>query len=317
LAATSESKTIMPVSELPSEGVLQVRVTDDLLLDGGAWKLTENQKGQPVTRIIPPATPMFQQVVAYLEAKPVPPGGSTKRADEARAAVAVCLRWGSYFAILADPARPPAPNIDDEQVSQIDDEEMARLNIEISAALAWWLALSGSDDRRYGNLVDRALAYLPTGPKAVSALPSGDILLASAVPELAVEVCRGWPAERLERDMQTSTNHGIRVIANTITHIAFRNGPIENVHAGRYLGYGLNERRVLPKAEKSIIRRAQDVFFSGLKAADCLRYDGAWPPPAERVLPFLHGVVGPLGWSCTEVSRPVELPLRQDQQGGP
>ena len=148
-AATSNWKTIMPTSELPSDGTLRVRVTDDLLLDGGAWKLTEDQKGRPVARITPPATPMFQQVVAYLEAKPVPPGGSARRADEARAAVAVCLRWGSYFAVLADPSRPDSPNIDDEQVSQIDDEEMARMNIEISAALAWWLALSGSDDRRY------------------------------------------------------------------------------------------------------------------------------------------------------------------------
>ena len=293
--------------------VLRVRVTDDLLLDGGTWTLTEDQKGRPVARITPPATPMFQQIVEYLEAKPVPPGGSVRRADEARAAVAVCLRWGSYFAVLADPARPPAPNIDDEQVSQIDDEEMARMNIEISAALAWWLALSGSDDRRYGHLVDRALAYLPTGPKAVSALPGGEILLASTVPELAAQVRRSWPADRLDRDMETATKHGIRVIANTITHIAFRNGPIENVHAGQYLGYGLNERRVLPKAEKSIIRHAQNGFFSGLKAADYLKYDGAWPPPADRVLPFLHGLVGPMGWSHTELSRPVELPLRQDR----
>ena len=232
----------MPTSEQPSDGVLHVRVADDLLLDGGTWNLTEDQKGRPVARITPPATPMFQQIIAYLEAKPVPPSGSVRRADEARAAVAVCLRWGSYFAVLADPSRPDSPNIDNEQVSQIDDEEMARMNIEISAALAWWLTLSGSDDRRYSQLVDRALAYLPTGPKAVSALQSGDILLASTVPDLAAQVCRSWPADRLEQDMQTATQHGIRVIANTITHIAWRNGPIENVHAGQYLGYGLNEQ---------------------------------------------------------------------------
>ena len=36
--------------------------------------------------------------------------------------------------------------------------------------------------------------------------------------------------------------------------MAWRNDPIENVPAGRYVGYGLNERPVLPKAEKSIIR---------------------------------------------------------------
>jgi hypothetical protein len=64
---------------------------------------------------------MFQQVVEYLEAKLVPPGGNMRRADEARAGVVVCLRWGSYFAVLADPSKPNAPNIDDEQVSQVDD----------------------------------------------------------------------------------------------------------------------------------------------------------------------------------------------------
>jgi hypothetical protein len=132
--------------------------------------------------------------------------------------VAVSLRWGSYFAFLADPARPDAPNIDDGQVSQIDDEEMARMNIEISADVAWWLTLADSDDRRYADLVARALAYLLTGRKTVSAMQAGDMLLASTVPEMAAEVHRQWSADRLERDMQTAANHGIRVIANTITH---------------------------------------------------------------------------------------------------
>jgi hypothetical protein len=287
-----------------------VQVAEDLTVDGGTWRLATDQQGTPIARITPPAVPMFEQVVEYLEAKPFPPGGNMRRADEARAATAVCLRWGSYFAVVADPARPPAPNIDDEQVSQIADDEMARMNIEISAALAWWLALAGSDDCRYCELVARALAYLPTGPKAVSALQGGDILLACTMPEMAAELHRQWPADRLNRDLETANNHGIRVIANTITHIVWRNGPVENVHAGRYLGYGLNERRVLPKAEKSIIRHAQNGLFSGLKAADYLKYDGVWPPPAERVLPFLHGLIGPSRWSCTELSGLVELPLR-------
>jgi hypothetical protein len=68
--------------------------------------------------------------------------------------------------VLADPARPPAPNIDDEQASQIDDDEMARMNVEISAAIAWWLTLRGADDRRYWDLVHRALVHLPCGVNA-------------------------------------------------------------------------------------------------------------------------------------------------------
>ena len=151
-------------------GVLSVRVTDDLVLDGGAWELTESEDGQPFARITPPATPMFQQAVEYLESKPVPPIGALRRDKESRAAVAVCLRWGSYFAVLADSTRAAAPDIDDERTSQIADDEMARMNIEISAGIAWWLALRGSGERRYWDLVHRALAYLPTGPKTVRAL---------------------------------------------------------------------------------------------------------------------------------------------------
>jgi hypothetical protein len=296
--------------------MLRVRVIESLELDGGTWNRIEDQKGWPVVRITSPATPMFQQVVAYLEAKPVPPGGNMRRAAEARAAVAVCLRWGSYFAVLADPSRPAAPDIDNDQISQIDDEEMARMNIEISAALAWWLALAGSDDRRYWDLVARALAYLPTGPKAVSALQGGEVLITCTVPEMVAHVRRSWPADRLDRDVETAAKHGIRVIANTITHIAWRNGPVENVHAGGHQGYGLDRRRVLPKAEKAIVRHAQSGFAAGLKAADSLKYSDAWPPPAERVLPFLHGLVGPSRWSVTETSRNVELPLCHDDQGG-
>jgi len=65
----------MPTSELPSDGALRVQLTEDFVLDGGTWTLAEDQKGQPVARITPPATPMFQQIVTYLEAKPVPPSG--------------------------------------------------------------------------------------------------------------------------------------------------------------------------------------------------------------------------------------------------
>jgi len=298
--------------DYPARGILHMQVAEDCTLDGGAWNLTTDQHGAPTAHISPPAVPMFHQLVEYLETKPVPPGGNMRRADEARAAVAVCLRWGSYFAVLVDPTRSPAPDIDDEQVSHVDDQEMARMNIEISAGVAWWLTLAGSDDRRYLDLVARALTYLPAGPKAVSASQDGDILLSSTMPEMATELHRQWPADRLERDMQTAASHGIRMIANTITLHAWRNGPIEDVHAGRSVSHGLNERRMHPKVEKAIIRRTQSGLFSGLKAADYLKYDGAWPPPAERVLPFMHPLISPSRWSYTEQSRLVELPLREN-----
>ena len=74
---------------------------------------------------------------------------------------------------------------------------------------------------------------------------------------------------------------------------------------------------MLPKAEKAAVRHAQSGFAAGLKAADYLTYDNAWPPPTERVLPFLHGLVGPSRWSHRELSRAVEIPLRQGDLDGP
>jgi hypothetical protein len=43
-----------------------------------------------------------------------------------------------------------------------------------------------------------------------------------------------------------------------------------------------------------------------------LRYDNAWPPPAERVSPFLHSLIDTARWSVTERSRPVKFPLRRN-----
>ena len=132
------------------------------------------------------------------------------------------------------------------------------------------------------------------------------------MPEMAAAVQRIWSADRLDRDLDVARSHGIRAIANTVTLLAWHNGPIENIHAERFGGYELEERRVFPQAEKAIIRQAQSDIFSGLNAVDYLRHDNAGPPFAERVLPFLHGLIGPRGWSYSEQSRPVEVPLRQD-----
>ncbi len=291
--------------------LLSVRVTDDLILDAGAWELIESEGRQPVARITPPARPMFLQVVEYLETRPVPEGGNLRRDGESRAAVAACLQWGSYFALLADSGRPTAPNIDDERTSHIADDEMARMNIEISAGIAWWIELSGSDRRRYWDLVHRALAYLPTGPKTVRALAGCERLSGCASAEMLTAVRRRWPADDLDQALSLAEHYGIRAIANAITLYAWRNGPVEDVHAGWAEGYELGARRVPPAAEKAIIRQAQRGLYTGLRVVEILKHAAGWPLPAERLLPFLHPVIGPYRWSYTEQSRAVELPLRR------
>jgi hypothetical protein len=253
---------------------------------------------------------MFQQVVDHIEAKPRPADRYVRLADEARAAGAVCLRWGSYFALLADSSRPFSPDAWNENTSQIADDEMARMNIEISAAIQWWLTLKGSDEQRYTQLVQRALAYLPLGRKTVTRSPEGDVLRECATAAMANAVRLAWHAEHLEGDLRLAGTHGVRAIANTIALLSWRNGPVENVHAGRRSGHRFNERRVLPRDEKAIIRQVQDVLHAALNTIEHMTLDNAWPPPPERVLPFMRPFCHPRDWSYTEQSRVVELPMR-------
>ena len=291
-------------------GRLRVSVEDDFVLDAGSWLQTLDEYQRSVTRVTPPSRPMFRQVVDHLESKPRTADGYVRLADEARVMVAVCLRWGSYFALLVDPSRPFSADARDENTSQIADGEMARMNIEISAAIQWWLTLKCSDEQRYTELVRRALKYLPLGRKTVTRSREGDVLTECAISATATAVQRAWSVALLERHLRLAGAHGVRVIANTMTLLAWRNGPVEKVHAGQRFGHGFNERRVLPRDEKAIIRQAQDVLYAALPAVQHMALDGAWPPPAERVLPFMRPFCHPRDWSYTEQSRVVQLPLR-------
>jgi hypothetical protein len=154
---------------------LQVRVNDELVLDAGTCEGVSGPHG-PGKLIRPPQTTLFHQVLAYLKAKPDPPkrpsGSMVGR--EGVAAAALTVRWGSYLAVLVDHDKSVWPSVSSMGASRISDEEMARINIEASAALADWIDLYRADfgGRLYTQLVDRAVAYLPM-PKRTSKLKAG------------------------------------------------------------------------------------------------------------------------------------------------
>ena len=125
---------------------LWVRVNDELVLDAGTCEEVSGPRG-PERLIRSPQTTLSQQVLAYLHAKPDPPrrpsGSMVGR--EGVAATALALRWGSYLAVLLDRDKPVWPEVRSASTSRISDEEMARINIEASAALATWIDLYRED----------------------------------------------------------------------------------------------------------------------------------------------------------------------------
>jgi len=292
---------------------LLVRVNDDLVVDAGTCERMTGPDG--LERVVcPPDTPLFKQVLGYLQTKRDPERRATRRAvdGEGVAAAAVVLRWGSYFAVLADGAKPLWEAVRSPATSRISDEEMARINIEASAAMADWIDLSRADPERHARLVERAIAYLPM--PVGTATPSTGAFWELSEPEHAGRLAQAaeqvWGAEAVARARAQVDGHPTRVLANAAVNVAWRNGPVEDIHAGRAQGYPLAERRVTPEEERLLMRVASDGMARAM--AVCRRFamepaSRTWP---EQVLPYALAkmmLVTPTGWTLTEKSREVRL----------
>lgn len=291
---------------------LQVRVNDELVLDAGTCVEIAGSDG-PERLIRPPATTLFHQVLTYLRAKPDPPkrpsGSMVGR--EGVAAAALTLRWGSYLAVLLDHNNPVWPEVDSLATSRITDEEMARINIEASAALAEWVDLYRADPggRSYEQLVNRAVAYLPM-PKKTSRLKVTNFG-SLALPEMAASLVAASDASRVERARADIAQHATRVFANALLNSAWRNGPVEKIHEGVYRGCPLDERRMSLAEERELLAFTSERLALGMTV--CLSFAREQPPRSwpEQVLPYALAqmwLITPSRWSLTEVSREVRLP---------
>lgn len=257
--------------------------------------------------IQPPETTLFRQVLGYLRSKPDPPTPSGVE-QEGLAAAAVVLRWGSYFAVLADRDKPIWAETRSPETSRICDSEMARINIETSAALAEWIDIARSNQETYEKLVSRALAYLPL-PK-VRTRPEGAPLAVLAMPDVAGKLIEATNATFLAGVRADAQQYPSRLFANALVNTAWRNGPVEEIHGGKFRGYPLDRRRVTVAEERTLLRFAADRLTTGMDACRQLsleRTARTWP---EQVLPYglaTMMLITPYGWTLTEATREVRL----------
>jgi hypothetical protein len=291
---------------------LTARVNTDLVLDAGTCEKVEGSDSQELL-LRPPGTTLFHQVLAYLQHKPDPveelPGSLSNHQGIATAAIT--LRWGSYLAVLLDRQKPIWREVKAPTTSRISDEEMARINIEASAALAEWVDFCRQDgkQRSYFKLVARAVYYLPM-PKIKPKLTASPFL-ALANPEISAKLIEACDPSCLERLRGDSNRFATRIFANALINHAWRNGPVEEIHGGRFRGYPFDRRRISPSEERQLMTFASDRLALGMEV--CRQFVAEKPPRpwSEQVLPY--GVAGmllitPSRWTLTELSREVRLP---------
>ncbi len=275
----------------------------------------------PYRLISPPHTTMYQQVFSYLEEaardQKVPPKSQMHFGEVAIATMAVCLRWGSYFAVLANRDLPQWTVAFDPEVSCIGDGEMARINIEASAALADWIDLMQADQQRFRKLVKAAVQLLPfpiahldesTYYKRFRAL--GAINSANGRRYLMEAFARDFGSEWLEREKARVLVNPTRALANGILNEHWRNGSgIEDIHAGGIAPpRPLTQRRLTIAQETLLMQETAELFVPTLRALYHVvskPSEETWP---EQALPYAIAFKPPADWLLDEQTREFALP---------
>jgi hypothetical protein len=186
---------------------------------------------------------------------------------------------------------------------------MARINIEASAALSEWVNMAREDRGTYEKLVARALVHLPVPKLRPRATNSKFAIL--AMPDVADKVIAAVYSDRLARIRADAESYPSRIFANALVNVAWRNGPVEDIHAGKARDYPVDQRRLTPDEEHAVLAFAADRLGSGMDICRKLKEERAGRSRPEQVMPY--GVAGmmlvtPSGWTLTEATRDVRLP---------
>lgn len=280
---------------------LKLRVTADLELDLGYAEHHESG-----VDLIPPKRTQFEQLIDFLDRQPDP--GRRSRSGimcEAYALSALCLRWGTYLGALLDPEKSVWEHAGNRTVCAIHNSEMARINIEASAALEYWVELYRSDAgvHRVTELSHKAAHYLKL-PRKVDKPTTWPFELSD--PAVSAELfARTGTAAESARHLAAQTPS--RLFANYMIALWYRQGPIENVHAGRSRDFPLDRRRITATEERTIIAFATGLFRYVAATLSRLRSQRLeW---AEAMMPYgLLSTGGIYNWSLTERTRQVRLP---------
>lgn len=282
---------------------LTVVVNPELTLDAGRVEYVDAGE-ESHCLVQPPEKPLFVQLFDYLSERAAPAGYVSFRM-EALVLANLCLRWGSYLAVLADPNKPVHPLAKDQSKSQIRNAEMMRINIEASAALALWLDLRRSDWRRYHALLSCALELLPLTPRRLRGEPKGGFFA-------GISRAGDQHAEMHQVDEETAAlvnRYPARAFANALLNYAWRNNSgVEDIHAGHWYPASLTFRRIRTADLRTILHATGLNFFEGLDVLNKYREDEEW---SKITLPYYSSparwIIQVDDWTCTDQSCPMKL----------
>ena len=119
---------------------------------------------------------------------------------------------------------------------------------------------------------------------------------------------------QMERTRPIVVEHPYRILANSMVLAAYRNGPVENLHRGRVLGYTLNHRRATNRQSRDLMR------FTSERLASVLSRFRPWVQRSGHPLPWPENLAGiyisprfsASTWSLTESCSSIDLEVGRD-----
>ena len=305
---------------------LTINVNDQCTIDAGYWQECPQEGQTPYRLVSPPHTTMYQQVLSYVEEatrdEKVPPKSQLHFGEVAMATVALCIRWGSYLAVLTNRDLPQWAAAYDPEVSCIGDGEMARINIEASAALSDWIDLMRADQPRFRKLVKAAVQLLPFPIAQLDGSTYYHRFQAFSVVNsitgrryLSEAFARDFGAQWLEQEKARVLVNPTGALANGILNEHWRNGSgIEDVHAGGIAPpRPLTQCRLTRAQEARLLQEAAELFVPSMRALYSVvskPSEETWP---EQALPYALAFKPPADWSLDEQTRAITLPGAEPQ----
>src|SRR5205823_13281029 len=129
-----------------------------------------------------------------------------------------------------------------------------------------------------------AVFYLPMTKKTSKCQLGPFVLLGQ--PEIAAQLIAAEHPAGLRSARTQCERFPTRVFANALINSAWRNGPVEDIHAGQYKGYPLDLRRIMAAEERQLLAATTGRLAAGMDL--CSRFYNELPrrPWPDQVLPY-------------------------------
>jgi hypothetical protein len=211
--------------------------------------------------------------------------------------------------VLLDESKPLDSRARSPEISMISDNEMKRINIEFSFNLTRLIQMLHEDEERFYRLLCLSYRYLPMPPvRSRQSTRILDLLFGLTSPDFWN---RAQPdlRERMDRIRPTMRQYPYRIIANGMAAACYRNGPVENLHAGRARAYSPDCRRATDGQIRELMEHTSGYLASVLaKFRPWEQSSGhplQWPDNLAGI--YISPYFSPRNWSLSESCCSIQL----------